>query len=109
MQRIWGRLDRPSRVSLIIGVVLAVAAIPLPTLLALAVGLVAAAALGYAFPANATRVGVLVAAPVLTVAFLVGLVRGFSATILLVFIGCSLILPVGLARLGAGARTGPGT
>lgn len=104
--RFWGRLDRPSRVALVTGVVLAVAAIPLPTLAALAVGLAAAVALGYGFPAEATRVGVLVAVPVLSVAFIVGFVRGFSAVVLVVFLACSLILPVASARLGANARVG---
>lgn len=90
-----------------VGAVLAVASIPLPTLLALAVGLVAAACLGYAFPDRDIRVGVLVAVPILSVAFLVGLLRGFSAVVLMVFLGCSLVLPVALARLGANARRGP--
>lgn len=107
MRRLWDRLDRSSRIALVVGVVLAIAAIPLPTLLALAVGLVAAACLGFAFPDRDVRVGVLVAVPVLSVAFLMGLLRGFSATVLIVFLGCSLILPVALARLGANARRSP--
>ena len=57
MKRLWDRLDRSSRIALIVGVVLAVAAIPLPTLIALVVGLVAAAALGFAFPDRDIRVG----------------------------------------------------
>ena len=107
MRRLWDRLDRSSRIALVVGVVLAIAAIPLPTLLALAVGLLAAAALGYSFPERDIRVGVLVAVPILSVAFLMGLLRGFGATVLIVFLGCSLILPVALARLGANARRGP--
>ncbi len=106
MKKLWGRLNKPTRVALSIGAVLAVASIPLPTLLALAVGLGAAAALGFAFPQEATRVGVAVAVPVLTVAFVAGFVRGFSAIVLVVFLACSLILPVALARVGAGARLG---
>ena len=92
-----------------VGVILAVAAIPLPTLVALAVGLAAAAGLGYAYPDRDIRVGVMVAVPILSVAFLMGLLRGFGATVLVVFLGCSLILPVALARLGANARRGPTT
>lgn len=88
------------------GAVLAIASIPLPTLLALAVGLVSAAALGYLFPDDATRVGIMVALPILSVAFLVGLLRGFGAVVLVVFLACSLVLPVALSRLGAGARVG---
>ncbi len=106
MKRVWGRLDKPSRIALVAGAVLAVASIPLPTWLALAVGLVSAAVLGYTYPQNAVRVGVLVAVPILSIAFLVGLLRGFGATMLIVFLACSLILPVSLARLGAGARVG---
>ena len=92
-----------------VGAVLAVASIPLPTLLALAIGLAAAAALGFAYPDRDIRVGVLVAVPILSVAFLVGLLRGFGATVLVVFLGCSLVLPVALARLGGSARRGPVT
>jgi len=106
MERTWGRLDRPTRVALVTGVVLAIAAIPLPTLGALAVGLAAAVALGYAYPSDATRVGVTVAVPVLAIAFLVGMLRGFSVIVLAVFLACSLILPVASARLGAIARVG---
>ena len=78
IKQLWTRRDRATRVSLVVGVVLAVLAVPLPTLVALAVGLAAAAALGYTFPGAAFRVGVLVAAPILAVAFIVGLVRGFA-------------------------------
>ncbi len=106
MRQLWSRLDRPARVALLTGVVLALAAIPLHTLLALAVGLAAAASLGYAYPPDATRVGVLVALPILVVAFVVGLIRGFGAVVLVIFLACSLILPVGLAKMGAGARLG---
>jgi hypothetical protein len=94
------------QIALIAGVCLAVASIPLPTLVALAVGLAAAAVLGYSFPDEATRVGVAVAAPILTVAFVVGLVRGFSFVVLAIFLLCSLVLPVGIARVGAQARRG---
>lgn len=106
VRRFWNRLGRPAKVALVLGVILAVASIPLPTLLALAVGLFAAGALGYSFPGEATRVGIYVALPILTVAFIAGFVRGFSATVLVVFLACSLVLPVTLARLGAGARVG---
>lgn len=106
MRRLWSQLGRHTQIALVAGAVLAVASIPLPTLLALAVGLGAAAALGYAYPGEATRVGVAVAVPVLTMAFIAGFVRGFSATVLIIFLACSLVLPVGLARIGAAARTG---
>ena len=87
---------------------MAIAAIPLPTLGALAVGLASAVALGYLYPAEATRVGVAVAVPILSVAFLMGFVRGFGVVVLIVFLACSLILPVVSARLGASARVGRG-
>jgi len=109
MRRIWDRLDKPVRVAVVVGVILAVGAIPLSTVVAMLVGLAAAAILGYAFPSDHLKVGVTVAAPILTVAFLVGLVRGVGAVTLLVVLGCSLILPVGLARVGAGARLGSGS
>lgn len=79
---------------------------PLPAWLALIVGLVAAAVLGYMFPADAVRVGIMAAIPILSVGFLVGLIRGISVTVIIVFLACSLILPVSLAKLGAGAREG---
>lgn len=41
------------------------------------------------------------------VAFLVGLVRGFTVVVLSVFLS-SLVLPVGLSWLGAEMRTGRG-
>jgi len=106
MRKLWGRLNKPTRVALVIGLILAVAAIPLPTLLALVVGLVAAGALGYVYPPNATGVGIAVALPILLVAFIAGFVRGFSAIVLIIFLTCSLILPVGLARMGAATRNG---
>lgn len=106
IMKFWSRLGRPERVALVTGVVLAVASVPLPTWMALLVGLGATTVLGYLFPAEYTRVAILVAAPILLVAFLVGMVRGISALMLAVFLGCSLILPVGLARLGASAREG---
>lgn len=106
MKKLWGRLNKPTRVALVIGLVLAVAAIPLPTLLALVVGLIAAGALGFVYPEHATRVGIAVALPILLVAFIAGFVRGFSAIVLIIFLACSLILPVGLARMGAATRTG---
>ena len=106
MKKLLARLSRSTRTALIVGVVLAIASIPLPTLLALAVGLLAAGALGYGFPDEAIKVGVMVALPILLVAFLVGLIRGFDAIVLVVFLVCSLVLPVALARLGAGARVG---
>ncbi len=106
MKKLWGRLNKPTRVALVTGFVLAVASIPLPTLVALAVGLGSAAALGFAFPDEATRVGIAVAVPVLSVAFLAGFVRGFSAIVLVIFLACSLILPVALARVGTGTRVG---
>jgi hypothetical protein len=106
MKKLWGRLGTSSRVALISGVVLAVASIPLPAWLALIVGLLAAAVLGYAFPGDAIRVGIMVAVPILSVALLVGVVRGISLTVIVVFLACSLILPISLAKLGAGAREG---
>ena len=109
IKQLWTKRDRATRVSLVVGVVLAVLAVPLPTLVALAVGRAAAAALGYTFPDAAVRVGVLVATPILGVAFLVGLVRGFTVLVLVVFLASSLVLPVGLAWLGAEMRTGRST
>ncbi len=106
MRKLWSRLDHSVRVALLAGVVLALASIPLHTFVALAVGLAAATVLGYLYPADATRVGVVVALPILTVAFITGLARGFSATVLVIFLACSLVLPVGLARMGASVREG---
>ncbi len=106
MKRFWQKLSRAMQIALVAGVALALVSIPLPTLVALAVGLAAAAVLGYSFPTEATRVGVAVAAPILLVAFLVGLVRGFSFVVLAIFLLCSLVLPVGMARIGGQARLG---
>ncbi|MDH3753777.1 MAG: hypothetical protein OEU32_07880 [Acidimicrobiia bacterium] len=100
-----GRLDRSTVVALATGVVLTLASIPLQTLVALVVGLAAAALLGFFYPESPTKVGVAVAAPVLTVAYLLGVVRGFSWVILLVLLIPSLILPVWLARVGASIRS----
>ena len=109
IKQLWTQRDRATRAALVVGVVLAVLAVPLPTLVALAVGLAAAAALGYTFPDAAVRVGVLVATPVLAVAFLVGLMRGFTVLVLVIFLASSLVLPVGLSWLGAEMRTGRGS
>jgi hypothetical protein len=106
MRNPWNRIDGPSRTALIVGLVLMVAAIPLPTIVAVLIGLVAAAALGYLHPDDATRVAVIVALPVLVIAFFFGFVRGFNTTLLLVFLVPSLIAPVWLARQGAGMRRG---
>lgn len=107
MQRFWSRLDGPSRIALVVGVVLAIATIPLSAFFTLLIGLAACAVLGWIFPDAATRVGILVAAPVLSIGFLVALLRGFAAFVLMVFIACSLVLPVAISRLGAQARRGP--
>ena len=106
MGSLWNRLDGPSRTALIAGLVLMVAAIPLPTIAAVLMGLAAAAVLGYLHPDDATRVAVLVALPVLIIAFIFGFVRGFNTTLLLVILVPSLIAPVWLAKQGAGMRRG---
>jgi hypothetical protein len=103
---VWNRVDGPSRTALIVGLVLMLAAIPLPTLVAVFVGLAAAAVLGYLHPDDVTQVAVLVALPVLIIAFILGFVRGFNTTLLLVILVPSLIAPVWLARQGAGMRRG---
>ncbi len=106
MRSLWNRLDGPSRTALIVGVALMVVAIPLPTLVAVLMGLAAAAVLGYVHPDQATRVAILVALPILLVAFLFGFVRGFNSTLLLVILIPSLVAPIWLARQGAGMRRG---
>ncbi len=106
MRELWGRLDRPAQIALVIGVVLAVATIPLNAFVTLIIGLAACAILGWAYPDEATKVGVLVAAPVLSIGFLLALIRGFAAFVLVVLIGCSVVLPVAVSRFGAQARRG---
>jgi hypothetical protein len=106
LRRVWDRLDRGSRVALVAGLVLAVAAIPLPTLGVIVAGAGAAILLGFLYPATPTRVGALVAGPMLAAGFLVGLIRGVGVIWLVVILGSTLIAPVYLARVGAGARTG---
>ena len=107
MRQLWDRLDRPSRIALGVGVVLAVATIPLNAFVTLVIGLAACAVLGWVYPDAATRVGILVAAPVLSIGFLVALIRGFAAFVLMVLIACSLLLPVAVSRAGAQTRRGP--
>jgi hypothetical protein len=106
LARLWARLDRGARVALIIGCVLAVAAIPLPTWMPVLLGSGAAVVLGFVFPAEAVKVGVLVAAPILSMGFLMLFIRGFSLIIAALMLGACVIIPVALARVGAGARTG---
>ena len=105
-QGLWGRLDRESRISLGAGLVLAVVALFINTLLALAVGMVSAAVVGYLYPTSPMRVGFLVAVPVIVVAFLAGLLRGFSGTVLLIVLVPSFIVPMALARAAADVRRG---
>lgn len=106
LRRLWDRLDRGSRVALIVGVVLAVAVIPLPTWMPVLVGFAAAVILGYLFPAQAVRVGVLVAAPILAMGFLLLVVRGAGLFTAALMLGACVVIPVALARVGAGARLG---
>lgn len=107
IQRIWRWFDGSSRVALAIGIACAVVAVPLPTLLAVLLGLVAAAVLGFAYPERSRRVAVVVALPALTVAFLFGFVRGFNTILLLVILVPSLIAPIWLAQQGANLRGRP--
>lgn len=106
MRGLWDRLDRPAKIALGIGVALAFATIPLNAFFTLVIGLAACAILGWAYPDDATKVGVLVAAPVLSIGFLLALIRGFAAFVLLVLIACSVALPVVVSRIGAQARRG---
>ena len=107
MRELWGRLDRPAQIALAVGVVLAIATIPLNAFVTLVIGLAACAVLGWLYPDAATKVGILVAAPVLSIGFLLALIRGFAAFVLMVLIACSLLLPVAVSRFGAQARRGP--
>lgn len=104
MKRLLDKLDTASRISLGIGIVLMFVAIPLPTWMAFLMGLVAAGILGFVFPEEPTRSGVLVAAPILGIGYLFGIVRGFSMIILAVLLIPSLIAPVWLARQAASVR-----
>ena len=104
MKDLWLRLSPASRVPLTIGAVFAVVGFFLPTLLTILVAVFAAALVGFLFPAQATRAGILVALPVLIVAYLFGLVRGFSGTLMLIVLLPSFILPVALARMAASVR-----
>jgi hypothetical protein len=106
LRRFWDRLDRGARVALIVGCVLAVAVIPLPSWMPILFGLGAAVVLGFVFPNEAVKVGVLVAAPILSMGFLMLFIRGFSMLIAALMLGACVIIPVGLARVGAGARLG---
>jgi hypothetical protein len=106
LRRLWDRLGRGSRVALIVGVVLAVAVIPLPTWMPVVVGFAAAVILGYLFPAQAVRVGVLVAVPILAMGFLLLVVRGAGLFTAALMLGACVVIPVALARVGAGARLG---
>ena len=106
IRRWWKRIDPPSRVALVVGVVLMFLAIPLPTIVAVLVGLAAAAVLGSLYPNQATRVAVIVALPVLVIAFLFGFVRGFNTPVLLVILVPSLVAPIWLAKQGAAFRRG---
>ena len=106
MRELWDRLDRSDQIALVTGVVLAIATIPLNAFVTLVIGLAACAVLGWIYPDAATRVGILVAAPVLSIGFLVALIRGFAAFVLMVLIACSLLLPVAVSRFAAQARRG---
>lgn len=103
---LWSRLDRPAQVAIGTGAVLALATIPLNAFITLVIGLAACAVLGWVYPDESTKVGILVAAPVLSLGFLVALIRGFAAFVLMVLIACSLLLPVAISRFGAQARRG---
>jgi hypothetical protein len=101
---VWGKFDRSTRTAVIVGVVLMVAAWPLPTLVAVLMGMVAAAALGFFHPDNAVKVAIIVVLPVLFIAYFFGFVRGFNSTLLLVILIPSIIVPIWLAKQGARLR-----
>jgi hypothetical protein len=106
LRRLWDRLDRGARVALIVGVVVAIAVIPLPTWMPVLVGFGASVLLGYLFPAEAVKVGVLVAAPILCMGFLLLIIRGAGLFTAALMLGACVVIPVALARVGAGARVG---
>lgn len=104
MRELWGRLPAATKVPLLIGVVFAAIGGFLPTFVALVLAAFAAAMVGYLFPTTATRAGILVALPVIAVAYLLGLIRGFSGVWLAVFLLPSFAVPVALARIAASVR-----
>ena len=101
-----GRLDRDSRIALGLGVALAVVAIFINPLLALAIGAVGAVLVAFIYPDSPIKVGILVVVPVMAIAYLAGLLRGFSSTVLLIFLVPAFIAPIWLARVAADVRTG---
>ena len=106
VRRFWDRLGRGPQIALGAGLILAVASVPLPYWLAALIALAASLLLGFGFPDQATRVAIFVTIPILALAYLNLMVRGFGLTTPLILLIPSLILPVVLARAGATARTG---
>ena len=101
-----GRLDHDSRIALGLGIALAIVAIFVNPLLALAIGAVGAVLVAFIYPESPIKVGILVVVPVMTIAYLAGLLRGFSSTVLLIFLVPAFIAPIWLARVAADVRTG---